>query len=298
MNPLDGVRVVALAVNLPGPLAAARLRDLGAAVAKVEPPAGDPLFHARPGWYAELTAGQEIRRLDLKQPADRGRLEELLRPADLLLTSARPPALHRLGLSWPELHARHPRLCHVALVGELPPRDDAPGHDLTYQARLGLVDPPHLPRSLLADLAGAEEAVSAALALLLGRERGQEAGHAVVSLAAAAERFARPLREGLTAPGGMLGGGLPGYGLYRASDGWVAVAALEPHFWQRLQAELGLSDASRAELEAAFRRQPARWWEEWAAGRDLPVVAVAAGSTADPAGINPAAREARGEPLA
>ena len=42
MKLLDGVRVVTTALNLPGPAACARLRDLGAAVSKVEPPEGDP----------------------------------------------------------------------------------------------------------------------------------------------------------------------------------------------------------------------------------------------------------------
>lgn len=56
--PLDGFRVVSLAVNLPGPLAAARLREMGAEVIKVEPPAGDPLAVGAPSWYAELIGGQ------------------------------------------------------------------------------------------------------------------------------------------------------------------------------------------------------------------------------------------------
>ena len=37
----------------------------------------------------------------------------------------------------------------------------------------------------------------------------------------------------------MLGGALPFYGLYPAADGWIAVAALEPHFAQRLAAQVG-----------------------------------------------------------
>ena len=48
MQPLDNVRVLTLAVNLPGPLAVTRLRQLGAAVVKVEPPAGDPLSQILP----------------------------------------------------------------------------------------------------------------------------------------------------------------------------------------------------------------------------------------------------------
>jgi crotonobetainyl-CoA:carnitine CoA-transferase CaiB-like acyl-CoA transferase len=60
MKPLDGVDVVSLAVNLPGPLAAARLREFGATVTKVEPPAGDPLAAGAPQWYSKLTSGQRV----------------------------------------------------------------------------------------------------------------------------------------------------------------------------------------------------------------------------------------------
>jgi alpha-methylacyl-CoA racemase len=91
---------------------------------------------------------------------------------------------------------------------------------------------------LVADLAGAERAVSAALLLLFTRERGRGAGYAQVALSEAAQSFAEPLRQGLTAPGGVLGGGFPGYRTYRARDGYVALAALEPHFWERLLQEL------------------------------------------------------------
>jgi crotonobetainyl-CoA:carnitine CoA-transferase CaiB-like acyl-CoA transferase len=41
--PLKGIQIVSLATNVPGPVAAARLHDLGASIIKVEPPAGDPL---------------------------------------------------------------------------------------------------------------------------------------------------------------------------------------------------------------------------------------------------------------
>ena len=50
-SPLSGVRVVTLAPNLPGPVAANRLVTLGATVTKVEPPAGDPLAVASPDYY-------------------------------------------------------------------------------------------------------------------------------------------------------------------------------------------------------------------------------------------------------
>jgi crotonobetainyl-CoA:carnitine CoA-transferase CaiB-like acyl-CoA transferase len=280
MRPLDNIQVLSLAGRLPGPVAVAHLCRLGATAVKVEPPEGDPLFHARPEWYQALHKGQRIVILNLKNEVDRGRLEILLGVADLLVTATRPASLQRLGLSWPDVHARHPRLSQIAVVGHPPPREDLPGHDLTYQAELGLLDPPHLPRALLADWAGAHRIVSTALALILARERGHEPGYAAVSLAEAAADFAEPLRQGLTAPGGLLGGGFAGYNLYRAQDGWVAVAALETHFWSRLARLVGGEAPGAEQLQAFFLTRSCRDWEAWGAEQDLPIVAVREGPLA------------------
>jgi alpha-methylacyl-CoA racemase len=271
--PLRGVRVLTLAVNLPGPEAASRLGAMGASVVKVEPPGGDPLARMCPGYYEELSAGQKVVRLDLKDKQDRAFLDDRLERMDLLLTASRPAALERLGLSWPDLHDRFPRLCQVAIVGHPPPDEDAPGHDLTYQARYGTLSPPEMPSVLVADLAGAERAVSVAVSLLFARERGRGAGYERVALSEAARSFAGPLHWGLTAPDGVLGGGFPGYGLYRAREGHVALAALEPHFWERLLQELGVR-GDRQALEQAFETRTAEQWEEWAAERDLPLTAL------------------------
>ncbi|HSU15626.1 MAG TPA: CoA transferase [Longimicrobium sp.] len=273
LRPLDGVRVVTLAVNLPGPLACARLHALGAAVTKVEPPSGDPLAGFAPAWYRELADGQRTVTLDLKEPDARQELDTLLADTDLLVTATRPAALERLGLGWEMLRARHPRLCHLAITGYAPPDDDRPGHDLTYAAAAGLVTPPELPRTLMADLAAAERAVGTALALLLARGQDGAGRQATVALASVAGELAAPLRHGLTTPGGVLGGGLPLYGLYRAKDGWIAIAALEPRFVQRLAAELYVA-LDRPSLEPVFARRTAAEWEAWARARDLPIAAV------------------------
>jgi len=273
--PLTGVRVVVIAVYVPAAQAAARLRALGADVTFVLPPSGDALAHIAPSWYESLHAGSGSVRLDLKDPADRADLEPLLERSDVLLTALRPSSLARLDLAWESLHARHPRLSHVAIIGYPPPHDDAPGHDLTYQASAGLLEPPGLPRALLADFAGAEQAALAAVALVLGREHGRGAGHRLVSLAGSVRAYADPLRHGATAPAGVLGGAFPGYALYRASDGWVAVGALEPHFFADLCTSLGVdASADRAVLQHAFGGETMAHWESWAAERALPVVAV------------------------
>lgn len=272
---LQGYKILLLALNLPGPVAAARLAGWGAHVTKIEPPGGDPLASVCSDWYAALCAGLDVLSLDLKAQENRSRFEALLGESDLLLTSLRPSALTRLGLGWEDLHRRCPNLCQIAITG-YPSPDERPGHDLTYQASLGLVTPPQLPVTLLADLAGAERAASAGLALLLGRERGQGAGYLEVSLAEAARDFAAPLKYGLTHPEGALGGGLPVYNLYPAQDGWIALAALEIHFWEALAGELGLEplEIRFEDLQRFFLTHGAAYWETWGREHDLPIAVV------------------------
>jgi alpha-methylacyl-CoA racemase len=271
---LQGVKIVSLALNAPGPVAAARLTKLGAEVTKVEPPTGDAIKTAAPAWYESLCQGQTVLRLDLKSPEGRAKLDELLAQADLLLASFRPSALQRLELDWESLHTRHPKLCFVGIIGYPAPFQERTGHDLTYQSDLGLLRPPQMPPTLFVDVAGSERAVSMALALLNRTARGGGAGCAWVSLHECAQDLAAPFKAGLTASGGLLGGGYPLYGFYRANDGWIAIAAVEPHFAEKLLKELGLKKADRTALEQIFRQRKAASWEQWAAELDLPLVAV------------------------
>ncbi|GAA5513877.1 formyl-CoA:oxalate CoA-transferase [Deinococcus carri] len=243
-GPLSGFRAVSLATNIPGPVAAGLLVREGLSVTKVEPPTGDMLRSASEALYDELRTGMTVQTLDLRLPEGQQALGTLLQDADLLITSQRPSALARLGVTADALAALNPRLCWVEIVGD-EDAPEVPGHDLTYQLQVGLVRPPQMPTTLIADLAGAQEAARAALALLLGRERGRSERHRRVGLKQAAAGMALPVRHGLTAPGGWLSGALPQYRLYPLRDGWAGVAALEPHFGRRLAGTLGGQDPDR-----------------------------------------------------
>lgn len=272
-EPLDGVTVISLAVNLPGPLAAARLRSLGARVIKVEPPQGDPLAFAVREYYDELTAGQEVVTIDLKDPAGRERLDGLAAEADLVLTAMRPRAAAALGL--PDLIDRH-GLVHVEIVGFADDRADVPGHDLTYQAAHATLVPGTMPTVPIADVLGSENAVVAALAGLRQRDQrtGGQSGGIVrrVVLDEAAAWAAGPARHGLSSPGGHLGGGSPFYRTYATADGNVAVACLEPHFARALATQLG---SEHEQLERAFAARSTVHWTDFAAEHDLPIEAIA-----------------------
>ncbi len=274
IDALDGVHVVALTTNIPGPVAAARLRALGARVTKIEPTRGDPLAEAAPNWYGRLSTGIEIIQLDFREHGARAALDAHLHHADIVLTAMRARSLERIGLQWEHVHPRYPSLSMISLTGEAPPHDDRAGHDLTYQARAGTVAPPAMPRALVGDMAAAERVVSVALAVLLKRARTGEGVRANVSIVECARTFAEPHLYGLTRDGGSLGGGLPAYGIYPAEDGWVAVAALEPHFVERLQLLLGIKELTREALRDALVRRSAREWEALAEQHDVPLAAV------------------------
>ncbi|WP_256435359.1 CoA transferase [Corynebacterium hindlerae] len=99
--------------------------------------------------------------------------------------------------------------------------------------------------------------------MLLEKARTGRGSHTRIGLKQAALDAATPLRYGITAPGGLLNGGVDNYGLYQAKDGWVAVAALEPHFASRMEGRLDwLSSATVTEIL------------DWARKEDVPISEV------------------------
>lgn len=238
---LKGIRVLSLSLNLPGPAALMRCRQMGATCVKLEPPAGgrapgasgDPMRAYNRAAYETLHQGVRTAEVDLKTAAGQKTLHRELAKADVLLTSFRPSALNKLGLAWKALHKLYPKLSQVAIVGAPGQRAEEPGHDLTYLAQNDLVCGLDLPATLYADMAGSLAASEAVLQAVLLRKTGR--GHYLeVPLSVAAEYLALPRQWGLTRTGAAVGGGHAGYRMYRCHDGRVAVAALEPHFAKAL----------------------------------------------------------------
>jgi alpha-methylacyl-CoA racemase len=234
---LEGTRVLSLALNLPGPAAMMRCRQMGATCVKLEPPAGDPMGHYNKTAYAQLHEGVKVLTADLKTEAGQKVLQRELAKTDVLLTSFRPSALDKLGIGWPKLHVAYPALSQVAIVGAPGESAEEPGHDLTYLAANGLVPGLELPATLYADMSGSLMASEAVLqAALRQQERYAGTGEPhtgifiEVALSEAARYLAVPREWGLTQPTGSVGGAHAGYRVYPCKDGRVAVAALEPHF--------------------------------------------------------------------
>ena len=278
IKPLKGIRIVSLALNLPGPAALMRCRALGATCLKVEPLApagGDPMRTYNPAAYAQMHTGVRTLALDLKTPQGQARLGLELNKADVLLTSFRPSALKRLGLDWPMLHKRHPALWQVAIVGGEGKAAEVAGHDLTYLAEQGLVTGLDLPATLYADMTGSLLAVEAILGAALQAKMAAKPRQLSVSLGDAAQYVALPRNWGLTAPSGAVGGAHAGYQVYKCKDGRAAVAALEPHFAARLCTAAGLKELDIAAMRRWFGRQTCQSLDALAMSQDLPIYTMA-----------------------
>lgn len=288
-QPLQGIRILSLALNLPGPAALWRCAGMGADCRKLEPLAAgadrsaDPMGLYCPDAYAQMHDQVQILQADLKTAEGQASLHAQLAQTDVLLTSFRPSALSKLGLGWEALQQRYPGLSLVRVVGSAGELADVPGHDLTYQAEAGLVHSTALPPSLFADMAGALMASEAVLQAVLVSSRSGRGILREVGLAQAAQWLALPWHWGLTQPVGDVGGAHAGYRIYPCADGIVAVAALEPHFAQRLceAADLLLShptDMRKPEIHQGVARfLAARSCEELmqlAQDRDIPLHAL------------------------
>ena len=304
--PLTGLRVLDLTRHLPGPYATLLLSDLGAQVDKLEEPSGDPTRRLPPegpeagGYFTGLNRGKRSLVLNLKAAGAAAAFLRLCGHYDVLVEGFRPGVLERLGVGQAALRAAHPRLvvCALSGFGQTGPDRLRAGHDLSYQARAGVVgyaSAPAVPGGQVADVGGALFAVVGILAALAGRSRTGEGRFVDVALADAATAFLHlhlaahlagglPLRQGRD----FLNGGLACYRLYRTADGrHLAVAALEPHFFSALCERLGRPElAAKAygqggeaeevhrELEALFASAPLSAWEARLEGLDACVEAV------------------------
>ncbi len=291
---LDGLKVLDLSMNLPGPYMTWLLALLGAEVVKVENPAGGDYARALAGntdspFFAAVNRNKKSVTLNLKHPDGRRIFLELLDRYDVLVEGFRPGTMERLGLGYETTSDRNPRLIHVSISGyghEGPYRLRA-GHDLNYLSLAGIIGmtgtrdgEPAIPGVQIADIAGGSlMALAGLLAAIIqrgGTGRGQFVDvpmfHGVLSLAtmvfAGVDAGLEPPEPGRM----LLNGRFPCYGLYRTSDGrHMSLGALEFKFWQNFCRAIGREELltqqfggpeAVAEVERVFASRTRDEWVE------------------------------------
>jgi crotonobetainyl-CoA:carnitine CoA-transferase CaiB-like acyl-CoA transferase len=192
MGILTGYRVLDCSIAMAGPFAAQRLGDLGADVVKVEPVTGEWQRHVSAGGakgnrinvsFLSLNRNKRSIAVDLKSPAGKEVLLDLVRSADVFLQNYRPGVAQRLGVDYDSLAGVNPRLVYVSMsgYGESGPYVARPGQDLVLQGMSGAMlsagregEPPTPAGQYLVDAITAYTAFEGALAALLHRERTGE----------------------------------------------------------------------------------------------------------------------------
>lgn len=266
-GPLGGVTVLDLSQVGPGARCTAALRDLGAAVVKVTPPAGagriDPPFFA----YG-AGRGMRTREINLKEEGGRSEFLGLVANADVVVESYRPGVADRLGIGYAACREANPRIVYAAITGygQDGPSAQLAGHDLNYLAVGGFLGTqgrredggPAIPGATLADGAGGGmHAALSIAAALFDRERTGEGRYLDVATAEGVlHLMALFLDEHLatgveTGPGtSLLTGKYACYEVYRcADDRWIAVGAIEGKFFANLCRALGFEDLAAAQYD-------------------------------------------------
>ncbi|MBH68261.1 MAG: carnitine dehydratase [Rhodospirillaceae bacterium] len=258
---LSGIRVVDLTRILAGPFCTLMLADMGAEVIKVEPPKGDPvreqgIIKEGLSWYfAQFNRNKKSVVLDLYTEQGKEDLILLLETADVLVDNYRPGVLAKMGFSEEKLELINPRLIHASVngYGSTGPYVDRPSFDFIAQAMSGFMsvngsadgDPMRAAPPMSDLIAGLYTAFGVVTALnarhRTGKGQNVESSltNGLISMMAylSAEYFATgviPKRTGNNHPIASP------YGLFRASDGRVAVAPSNDVFVRRFLGVLEL----------------------------------------------------------
>jgi CoA:oxalate CoA-transferase len=253
MKPLEGLLVIDFSQFLSGPSASLRLADMGARVIKIERPGvgdlcrqlyisnlmldGDStLFHS-------INRNKESFAADLKNPADKARVIELLRRADVMIQNFRPGVIEKAGLGYEAVSALNPRIIYgdITGYGTTGPWATKPGQDLLVQSLSGLpwlngdADQPPVPFGLaVSDMMAGAHLVQGILACLVRRGITGAGGRVEVSLLESTLDLQFEVLTTYLNDGGKLPQrsainnahaylGAP-YGTYKTADGYIALA--------------------------------------------------------------------------
>lgn len=262
MTALQGITVLDLTRVLSGPYCTMMLADMGARVIKVEQPGkgddtrgwGPPFINGESAYFLSINRNKESVTLDFKHPDGRAILDQLLERADVLVENFRPGTLAKLGLDYPSLARRYPRLiyCSVSGFGHTGPRSKEAGYDAVIQAEGGLMSitgsadgPPYRLGVAIADIVSGMFAAQGITAALFARERtgiGQAVDISMLDSVVALLTYQAGIYFASDAAPPRLGNRHPTivpYETFRASDGDFVIAVGNDDQWQRFCAATG-----------------------------------------------------------
>jgi CoA:oxalate CoA-transferase len=278
-TPLAGITVLDFGQIFQGPYATLLMAKAGADVIKIEPPGGEPLRRrviATGGEttfpIAMLNANKRAVTLNLKSPAGKDLLKQMVARADVLLENFAPGMLDGLGVGYDVLKDINPRLIYATGTGfgiSGPDRDNL-AMDFTIQAASGIMSitgdpdgPPMKAGPTLVDFMGGIHLYAAVMTALLQRTttgQGQlvEVAMQETIYPSLASSYDYHVRTGKVPPrAGNRQAGLASapYNAFQTKDGWVAVHVVTEAHWQNLLRAMGREDLLD---DPRFSTNPAR----------------------------------------
>ena len=248
VRPLDGITVVSLEHAVAAPFCTRQLADLGARVIKVERPGSgdfargyDQRVNGQSSHFTWINRSKESLALDVKQPAAKAALLELLKTADVLVQNLAPGAAARMGLSFEALKEANPKLivCDISGYGADGPYRDKKAYDLLIQSEAGFLSVTGTPETpsksgiSVADIAAGMYAYTNIMSALLLRAKTGTGSHIDISmLEAMGEWMSYPLYyayEGAAPPPrtGASHASIYPYGPFVAGDGKTVMLGLQ-----------------------------------------------------------------------
>jgi len=262
--PLEGLKVVDIAVLFASPTISQNMGDFGADVIKVEhPKLGDSLRslgaakNGIPLWWKITNRNKKCVTLDLGKPEGQEIFKRLIADADVLTENFRPGTLEKWGIGWEVLHAINPRLVFVRVsgFGQTGPYKDQPGFGTLAEAMSGFAHitgqpdgPPTLPGTGLADAVAGQFGTWSVMFALYERDHKSGKGQ-YIDLSVLEPIFAMLGDQAITYDQlGVVqqrtGNRVPSIGaprnIYKTGDGkWVALSANAPALAARVFAAIG-----------------------------------------------------------
>ncbi len=254
----EGLTVLDLSTGMAGGLAAMVLADAGAEVVKIEPPAGD-WSRGHPAWIM-WNRGKKSAVLDLKKPQDRDHLKQLVRAADVLLTTYTPDTQARLGVTYDSMTSQNPGLVYCSITGFGPLKKFAhlKGYDAIVNAKTGRVhafdkqiqkDGPRYAAVMAGTYGAAMYAITGIMAALCVREqtgRGQKVETSLMQAMFAYDwdwLSAQLAKRAAPPKAFQRGSPTPQYFVGRTKDGkWIQFANSMSHLFVNYLAGMGLTD--------------------------------------------------------
>ncbi|MEZ5815547.1 MAG: CoA transferase [Hyphomicrobiaceae bacterium] len=292
-KPLAGLTVLDMSQGIAGPSCASHFAAYGARVIKLEPPEGDwirKLGVRIAGASAATIAynrGKESIAVDLKTDEGREIALELGQKAQVVLESARPGVMERLGLGFSAFREGNPGVVYVSIsgYGQRGPKREAAMVDTVGQAFSGLMSvirsregaPVKIDVPLIDAITGLY-AFQAAAMELWGRKPEQPGRHIDISLMQSAAHV-----QALNIVEHAFLGRKPALinppaGNYPTADGWIAITLVTEAQYQAICRALGRPElatdprfatfaarsenlpALRAEMDIVLKTRPTAEW--------------------------------------